>query len=106
MSSTIQTATEVTASAVATKSTYAGTMATIGGYFLQSEFVALCGLVLALLGFLVNLVFKIREDRRQQKAFKVAMDNAKKAEEANEKIEEIAAVMRSSRSRRKNGHNS
>ena len=97
MSSTIQTATEATAAAVATKSTYAGSIATIGGYILQSEVIAFCGLVLALAGFVVNLFFKIREDRRQAEVHRLAIQNAKRAAEAHDKIDEIAGVMRSSR---------
>jgi|GEM_PF-1371982 len=97
-SSTLQTATEATASAVATKTTYAGSIATIGGWVVSSELIALCGLILAILGFLVNLVFKLREDSRQAEVHRLAMHNAKRAAEAHDKIDEIADVMRSNRS--------
>jgi hypothetical protein len=71
----LQTAAEATASGLATKGTYGGTMLTIGGWAVNSEFIALCGLALAFLGFVVNLVFKIREDRRQEEAHKLNKRN-------------------------------
>lgn len=88
------TAAEATASAVATKTTYAGSAATVGGWLVSSHAIALIGLGLALLGFIVNLVFKIREDRRQSEVHRIAMANASQAAAAHKKIDEIAESMK------------
>jgi hypothetical protein len=76
----LQTAAEATASGLATKGTYVGSAATIGGWVVNSEFIALCGLALAFLGFIVNLVFKIREDRRQTEAHKIHTSNLRETQ--------------------------
>jgi len=78
--SDLQTAAEATASGLATKGTYVGSAATIGGWVVNSEFIALCGLALAFLGFIVNLVFKIREDRRQTEAHKIHTSNLRETQ--------------------------
>lgn len=97
-SSTFQTATEATASALATKTTYAGSIATVGGWVVSSELIALCGLILAMLGFLVNLVFKVREDRRQAEVHRASMESVKNnGPEVKQFLDELPRIMRSSR---------
>jgi len=76
MSNNLQNATETTISAVSGKATYAGSATTLGGWAISNEIVALVGLVLAVLGFIVNLIFKIREDRRQVEAHELAKKRA------------------------------
>lgn len=50
----------------ASKSTYAGATTSVAGWLLSSEFIAVGGFFLAVVGFLVNLYFKLKDDRRQQ----------------------------------------
>ena len=96
--STLQTATEATASAVATKTTYAGSIATVGGWVISSELIALCGLILAVLGFIVNLVFKVREDRRQAEGHRAVMESVKNnGPEVKQFLDELPRIMRSNR---------
>ena len=57
-----------TAAASASKATYTGSATTMMGWMMSSEFIAVCGFALAVLGFIVNLYFKIKDDRRQQRA--------------------------------------
>ncbi|AXF38213.1 putative holin [Ralstonia phage phiRSP] len=52
--------------AAGSKATYAGAGGTVFGWMTSSEFSVICGIVLGVIGLVVNLVFKIREDRRQQ----------------------------------------
>jgi hypothetical protein len=84
------TAAEATASAVATKTTYAGSAATVGGWMVDSNDIALIGLALAVLGFVANLFFKIREDRRREAEHKISMRNLSDTADAHKKINEIA----------------
>lgn len=55
---------DATMHAVGTKATYAGGATAVSGAFLSSEFVALVGLIIAVAGYLTNVYFKFREDRR------------------------------------------
>ena len=97
-SSSLQTATETAASAVATKATYTGSVASISGWFLSSEVVAMCGLVLALVGFFVNLVFKVREDRRQAEAHEITKKRAAESDpHVQQLLDEIPRIMMSNR---------
>ena len=98
MSNNIQNATETTISAVSGKATYAGSATTLGGWAISNEIVALVGLVLAVLGFIVNLIFKIREDRRRVEAHELAKKRAAEADPHVKKfLEEIPGIVRSSR---------
>lgn len=54
--------------ATASKATYTGSATTMAGWALSNEFIALGGFALAVLGFVINLYFKVKEDRRQQAA--------------------------------------
>ena len=62
-----------TISAVATKTTYAGAGTSAIGWITSSEGVAAIGLLLALLGFIVNLYFKIKQDKREAVEHEVRM---------------------------------
>ena len=84
------TAAEATASAAATKTTYAGSATTVGGWIVDSNDIALIGLALAILGFVANLFFKIREDRRREAEHKISMQNLSDTAAAHKKIDEIA----------------
>jgi len=56
---------EAAIAAVASKATYAGAGTTLIGWLQSSEAGVLIGIALAFLGFIVNLYFKYREDKRQ-----------------------------------------
>jgi ABC-type transport system involved in cytochrome bd biosynthesis fused ATPase/permease subunit len=58
---------DITISTIASKSTYTGAGMTIGGWLLSSEFAVLVGMIVGVTGLIVNIVFKIREDRRQER---------------------------------------
>lgn len=68
-------AVEATAAASASKATYTGSATTMFGWLMSNEFIAVGGFVLAVLGFAVNLYFKIKEDRRQQRAHEAHMQD-------------------------------
>ncbi len=58
----------------------------------------MCGLVLAVLGFVVNVIFKIREDRRQSEAHELAKKRATESDpNVQQLLDEIPRIMRSSR---------
>lgn len=57
---------ETAVSAVASKVTYAGSGGTILGWLASSEASVVIGIGVAVVGLVVNIVFKIREDKRQQ----------------------------------------
>lgn len=61
-----QHAMEAAAAAVASKATQAGAGVSILGWLTSSEAGILFGIVLGVLGLVVNFWFKWREDRRQQ----------------------------------------
>jgi len=63
---TTETTIEATVSSVATKGMGGGTGATLAGLVLSNEVLALIGVVITFLGFVVNLIFKMRDDRRKQ----------------------------------------
>lgn len=59
--------TDASIAAAASKSTYTGAGLTITGWLLSSQAAILVGMVVGILGLVVNFVFKLREDRRQEK---------------------------------------
>jgi hypothetical protein len=61
----------------ASKTTYTGAAMTGTGWALSNEFIALGGFALAVLGYLTTLFFKLREDRRQQRAHEANMQEIK-----------------------------
>jgi heme/copper-type cytochrome/quinol oxidase subunit 2 len=50
----------------ASKTTYAGATMTLGGWLVTSEAAVLVGIVLGVAGFVVNLIYRHRADRREQ----------------------------------------
>lgn len=52
--------------AAGSKATYAGAGASLSGWLLSSEAGVMFGIVLGIIGLLVNFYFKRREDRRLQ----------------------------------------
>lgn len=52
--------------AAGSKATYAGAGASISSWLFSSEAGVLAGIVLGVLGLIVNTIFKVREDRRKQ----------------------------------------
>jgi hypothetical protein len=53
--------------AAASKSTYTGAGLTVTGWLLSSEAAILVGMILGVAGLVVNIIFKVREDRRQER---------------------------------------
>lgn len=59
-------AVDAAVSAAASKTTYAGSAVTVVGWWSSSEVAVAVGMVVGVVGLIVNIIFKIREDRRQQ----------------------------------------
>lgn len=57
---------DATIAAAGSKTTYAGATTSVAGWIFSSEFAALCGIIVGVVGLLVNYWFKRREDIRQQ----------------------------------------
>ena len=57
---------DATLSALSSKATYAGAGASFWGWLTSSEAGVVFGIVLGIVGLLLNLYFKRREDARQQ----------------------------------------
>jgi len=52
--------------AIGSKVTYAGSASSLLGWLATSEAGIVIGILVAIIGLVVNVVFKLREDRRQQ----------------------------------------
>jgi len=57
---------EATVASVAAKASGGGSGAAIFGWLTSNEMLALLGVVIAFLGFVVNFIFQFRRDRREQ----------------------------------------
>lgn len=57
---------EAAVAALGSKVTYAGSAGSILGWMTSSEGGVAIGILVAIVGLFVNVVFKLREDRRQQ----------------------------------------
>ncbi len=66
-------AVEQAAAATASKLTYTGGAASMTGWLISNELIAAGGFILAVIGFAVNLYFKVRDDRRQQTMYDAQM---------------------------------
>ena len=75
MSDSYRQAAEAAVAASASKATYTGSATTMFGWLMSNEFIAVGGFALAVLGFIVNLYFKIKDDRRLQKAHDAQMQD-------------------------------
>lgn len=61
---------EALAASAASKVTYAGSGSAVLGWFLSSEAAVFFGILLGLAGFITNLVFSWRRDRREERALR------------------------------------
>lgn len=61
-----QTALEATASAVATKVTYGGGITSFFGLITSINWLSLIGVIVAVLGLIINTYFQIKRDRREE----------------------------------------
>jgi hypothetical protein len=68
---------EATLAAVGQKTTIAGASTTGFAWLLSNEGLGFLGLVVAVLGLLMNLYFKRKEDKRQQSLFEAEMQKLK-----------------------------
>ena len=64
---------DATFAAAGSKATYAGAGASVSGWLLSSEGAAMCGIIIGLLGLIVNFYFKRREDKRLQAEHEIRM---------------------------------
>lgn len=68
-----QTTIDATLAAAGSKATYAGAGASLVGWFTSSEAGVVIGIALGVLGLLINVYFKHREDKRQQEEHETRM---------------------------------
>lgn len=66
---TIEHVTDVAVASAASKVTYAGSFSVGFGWLMSNEAAIFFGILLGVLGLIVNVVFKWREDSRQEKLF-------------------------------------
>jgi hypothetical protein len=64
---------DVTLAAVASKATYTGAGASFIGWLLSSQFVGLAGVVVGVVGLLLNFYFRRRQDAREQREHEARM---------------------------------
>lgn len=62
----VSAAVEIVGASVAGKTAYAGVGTTVASWLVSSEAGIVIGLLVAVLGFIVNFVFQKRRDRREQ----------------------------------------
>jgi hypothetical protein len=74
---------EAAASAVASKSTYAGAGTSFLGWLLSSEFTVIFGIVVALAGLGVNWYYKAKADRRQQAEHEARMTRLQRGQSSD-----------------------
>ena len=58
---------DTTLAAFGSKTAYTGAGVSGAGFFLSNEFFGLAGVCIGLVGLVVNVAFKLRQDRRQQR---------------------------------------
>ena len=64
--------------AAASKSTYTGSGLMITGWLFSSEAAILVGMVVGVLGLAVNIYFRVKQDRREEKEHKKRMEDLHK----------------------------
>lgn len=69
-----------TVAGIANKATYAGGATAVLGNFTANELATFGGVAIAAIGFLVQLWFKIREDRRRSELHKEQLANLRRFE--------------------------
>lgn len=60
------TSVEATVASAASKGMGGGTVTSVYGWITSNEMIALVGLTITILGFIVNCIFQYRRDRREQ----------------------------------------
>ncbi len=83
---THQQAVETAISAAGSKATYTGASMTIGGWLLSSEFAVLFGMVLGVLGLIVNFYYKRKLTNEEIRLKREAAEREREAAE-RERIE-------------------
>lgn len=92
-----QHAIEQASAATASKLTYTGGATSMAGWLISNEFIAVGGFALAVLGFAVNVYFKVRDDRRQQSIYDAQMRDIETRKEILRKEVDEAVDTRLSR---------
>ena len=69
--------TDASIAAAASKSTYTGAGLTFTGWLLSSQAAVLVGMILGVAGLVVNIVFKIKQDRREEREHQERMRKIK-----------------------------
>ena len=69
--------TDASIAAAASKSTYTGAGLTVTGWLLSSQAAVLVGMILGVAGLIVNIVFKVKQDRREEREHKERMKRMK-----------------------------
>lgn len=64
---------DATLAAVGSKTAYTGAGVSSAGFFLSNEFFGLAGVMIGFIGLGINLLFKLREDRRHQREHEARM---------------------------------
>ncbi len=59
---------DATMAAIGSKATYGGATASVIGWVLSSQFSVLVGILIGIVGLLVNWYYKAKQDRREQAA--------------------------------------
>lgn len=70
---TVEKTVESTVSSLASKGMSGGAATSMLGWMTSNEGIALIGITITLLGFIVNFVFQIRRDRREKELHKVKL---------------------------------
>lgn len=73
MSEHVTASLDAAAASAASKATYAGASLTVSSWLLSSEFGVLVGVLIGLIGLVVNIYFKFRDDRRNAAAHRAEM---------------------------------
>lgn len=66
---------EATVSSIASKSMGGGATASVLGWLSSNEAIAVVGVTITILGFIVNLIFQVRRDRREAELQRVKIDD-------------------------------
>lgn len=74
-----QEAIEAAIATTGSKATYTGAGASVVGWMLSNEFAVLVGLIVGVLGLVVNWWFKLKQDRREQAAHDLRMQELRDA---------------------------
>jgi hypothetical protein len=69
--------TDASIAAAASKSTYTGAGLTLTGWLLSSQAAVLVGMILGIVGLAVNITFKIKQDRREEREHQERMRKIK-----------------------------